>query len=76
MKLNARCRQVPAASDGVPLIVSIVDQPHAVLPYVAVRRILHVQMDASSLYWKVLLLRAGMMADTGSRVAYVVLHNA
>lgn len=36
MKLNARCRQVPAASHGVP--VSIVDQPHAVLPYVAVRR--------------------------------------
>lgn len=51
MKLNAHCRQVPAASDGVPLIVSTVDQPHAVLPYVAVRRTLHVQMDASSFLW-------------------------
>lgn len=48
MKLNAHCRQVPAASDGVPLIVSTVDQPHAVLPYVAVRRTRHLQMDASS----------------------------
>lgn len=38
MKLNASRRQVPAASDGALLSVSLIDQPtHAALPYVAVR---------------------------------------
>ena len=38
MKSNASRRQVPAASDGALLSVSLVDQPtHAALPYVAVR---------------------------------------
>lgn len=49
MKSNARYRQVPAASNGVPLIVSIVDHPHAVLPYIAVRRTLGFQVNASFL---------------------------
>lgn len=41
MKLNASCRQVPAASDGALLSASFVDQPRAALPYVAVRRKRH-----------------------------------
>lgn len=37
MKFNARFRQAPAASHGVPLVVSPVDQRRAPLPHVAVR---------------------------------------
>lgn len=47
MKLNASCRQVPAASDGALLSASFIDQPHAALPYVAVRR----KNDTAELYF-------------------------
>lgn len=36
MKLNTRCRQVQAASDGALLFISFIEQPYAALPYVAV----------------------------------------
>lgn len=76
MKLNARCRQVPAASDGVPLIVSIVDHPHAVLLYVTVRRTMHVQTDASLLLIGGFVVVSAEADKQGSRVGYAVLHNA
>lgn len=51
MKLNASCRQVPAASDGALLFVSFIDQPHAALPYVAVRGKRHISCEGVEQYF-------------------------